>query len=432
MRMRRLIVAAAFSLGLGLLAVSQDAQAVHKNYDNTLTCGNCHTMHNSQGSTATGDGNASLGGNAGGSLILLRGAVSSRAEIHNFCLQCHGSNGAQSGSTFYGGHTAPKVYIDGQQGAGNSAVAGSLQSFAVIGAGGDFSREMSGNSAGWTAGGTIAQGYGHSLGALTVTPPGGDASIATFSCTNCHDPHGAYNVSTATVNRYRNLRISATGASANSNITLNANIVSYVGDFASLSVLGTAAVFTPTGSQGTVAATNRTWPLYNDLVPLSGTPATDAGRTNYYPVTAGDGTATDGISKWCAQCHDNWHEGNVAGNNKVGDDWRRHPVDNRLIDATPNSGALVQIIDTANYGAQIATFRALPIADINGTASRVAYLPSGQEGNSKVFCLSCHFAHGGPYFDLLRWDYLSSVGPAGSQNGNAIASTVGCQLCHNR
>ena len=96
MRIRRLIVATAFSLGLGLLAVSQDAQAVHKNYDNQLTCGNCHTMHNSQGSTATGDGNASLGGNLGGSLVLLRGAVSNRSQIHKFCLQCHASNGAQA------------------------------------------------------------------------------------------------------------------------------------------------------------------------------------------------------------------------------------------------------------------------------------------------------------------------------------------------
>ncbi|MBI5236551.1 MAG: hypothetical protein HY886_09940 [Deltaproteobacteria bacterium] len=428
--MRRLIVAAVFSLGLGLFATSQDAQAVHKNYDNTLTCGNCHTMHNSQGSTATGDGNASLGGSAGGSLILLRGAVSSRAEIHNFCLQCHASNGAQAGSTFNpGGHTAPKVYIDGKLGAGNSAVAGTLDSFAVIGAGGDFSREISGNSSGWTTGTTVAQGYGHSLGALTVTPPGGDASISAFSCTNCHDPHGAYDASTATVNKYRNLRISATGASSNSGVTLNSGIKSHVGDRSGPN----PARFTPLGTQGTVAATNRTWPLYDNDAALTGTPASDVSRSNTYPVAAADGSGTDGISKWCAQCHDNWHENIVTANkDSNGSDWHRHPVDNKLLDATPQSGASVTIIDTANYGAQIATYKALPIADINGTASGVAYLPTGQEANSKVFCLSCHFAHGGPYYDLLRWDYLASVGPAGSQSGNSIASTVGCQLCHNR
>lgn len=426
MRIRRLMLVAAFSIGLGLLATSQDAQAVHKNYDGTLTCGNCHTMHNSQGSTATGDGNGGLGGSAGGSLILLRGAVSDRGQIHKFCLQCHASDGAQAGSTFLpGGHTAPKVFILGAAGAGNSAVSGTLENFSKIGAGGDFSAELTATP--WDAtgaGATAAQGRGHSLGITSPTPPGGDAALTSFSCTNCHDPHGAYLASTATVNRYRNLRISATGASANAGVTLNANIVSYVGDQSSLSVLTSAVTFTPLGAQGAVAANLRTWPLYDDGIV--------AGKTNYYPVTAGNGTATDGISRWCAQCHDNWHEGIVVANNAGGGDWKRHPVDNQLNDGTTLSGAGVAIIDTANYNAQIALYKALPVADINGTTTKVAHMPSGGEATSKVFCLSCHFAHGGPYFDLLRWDYLSSVGPAGSQNGNSIASTVGCQLCHNR
>ena len=431
MRMRRLIVVAAFSLGLGLLATSQDAQAVHKNYDNMLTCGNCHTMHNSQGSTATGDGNGGLGGNAGGSLILLRGAVSNRSQIHKFCLQCHASNGAQQSVTFGAdSHPAPKVLINGQLGAGNSAVAGTLDSFAVIGAGGDFSREL---NATWDATTAVALGYGHSLGAQTVIPPGGDASIADFSCTNCHDPHGAYNAPTATVNEYRNLRISATGASTNAGVTLNVGVRSYVGDQSSAVAGGGAPKFIPSGTGGNVAANRRVWPVYDNDAALVGTSA-DAVRSNTYPTTAGFASGTDGISRWCAQCHDNWHEALVGGNRDANTvDWRRHPVDNSLGEAgSLLSGAGVTIIDTANYGAQIATYKALPIADTNGTASGVAYLPSGQEANSKVFCLSCHFAHGGPYFDLLRWDYLSAVGPAGSQEGNSIASTVGCQLCHNR
>jgi predicted CXXCH cytochrome family protein len=319
--------------------------------------------------------------------------------------------------------------INGQSGAGNSAVAGTLDSFAVIGAGGDFSREL---NATWDATTTVALGYGHSLGAQTVIPPGGDASIADFSCTNCHDPHGAYNAPTATVNEYRNLRISATGASANAGVTLNAGTISYVGD-QSAAAAGKTVKFIPLGTGGNAAANRRVWPVYDNDAALTGTPATDAPRSNTYRVTAGFASGTDGISRWCAQCHDNWHEALVGGNRDTNAvDWHRHPVDNALNDGTTTSGAGVTIIDTANYAAQVAGYKALPIADTNGTASNVAYLPSGQEANSKVFCLSCHFAHGGPYYDLLRWDYLSSVGPAGSQQGNSIASTVGCQLCHNR
>ena len=332
---------------------------------------------------------------------------------------------ARRRNTFLEGIRRP-VFIDSAQGAGNSLVAGSLDSFAVIGAGGDFSGEL---NATWDATSTFAQGRGHSLGAQSVMPPGGDAAIADFSCTNCHDPHGAYNASTATVNEYRNLRISATGASANSGVTLNTGTVSYVGDQSSLAVLGTAVKFTPTGTQGTAAAANRTWPLYDNDGVLA------VGRSNTYRVTAGFAAGTDGISRWCAQCHDNWHEAIVPGNRNVNAvDWQRHPVDNSLGEAgSLLSGAGVTIIDTTNYNATLATWKALPVADTNGTPSNVAYMPSGQEANSKVFCLSCHFAHGGPYFDLLRWDYLSSVGPAlGSQGGNSIASTVGCQLCHNR
>lgn len=428
--MKRLLLAGLLTVGIGMLSASPSL-AVHKNYQNMLTCGNCHTMHNSQGSTTTDNGNGSLGGSPGGSLILLRGVVSSRAEIHNFCLQCHGSNGAQASNTFGDdNHPAPKVYINAQGGAGNSAVAGTLDDFSVIGAGGDFSAELSGDSSGWSltaSGSTMAQGKGHSLGATNVTPPGGDAAISAFSCTNCHDPHGAYTTSTAISNKFRNLRVNATGAELRSGVTLNNDIKSYVGD-----PTATTPIFQVNGTGNDVASTN-IWPLYDDDANLVGTLAGDSGRSNTYPVTAGAGLGTDGVSRWCAQCHDQWHEA-IQTNNNASPDWKRHPVDNPLTDATPNSGAGVLIIDTTNYpfpDGSATGFKALPVAATTAAGNGVAYLVSGNAANSKVFCLSCHFAHGGPYYDNLRWNYTSSVGQ-GSQAGNSIASNVGCQLCHNR
>src|SRR3972149_8100018 len=135
-------------------------------------------------------------------LAIAASAVIGRAQIHNFCLQCHASNGAQGVSTHKPHEeTAPKVYIDGQQGAGNSAVAGTLDSFLVIGAGGDFSGDLSGSSvAGWTDGSTHFLGQAHSLGTTALTPPGGDNVVAPFSCTSFHDPHGAYTRTTSVAN----------------------------------------------------------------------------------------------------------------------------------------------------------------------------------------------------------------------------------------
>ena len=425
--MKRIVLIAALSLGVGFMT-ADPSLAVHKNYNNALTCGNCHTMHNSQGSN-------SLGGNSGGSLIMLRGPVTNRAEIHKFCLQCHASDGLQGNKIFHSEdgafdqHPAPKVYIAGAGGAGNSAVSGVLDNFASIGAGGDFSGELNASYDAITA---QFVGKGHSLGEQSLTPPGGDNVISNFSCTNCHDPHGAYDASTATVNKFRNLRIAPTEAGAGDSVTLNVNITSHIGDNSPQAPnsggVGVAK-FNPSFG-GKADPTTTVWPLY-DVDETTGVLNGDGGVadqaiTNVYAVSAGD--ATDGISNWCATCHDNWHED--IGGNASGNDWKRHPVDNLLTDATPQSGAGVTIVDTATGYDNTDTLKALPVASING-ASGVAYLVSGQEGSNKVFCLSCHFAHGGPYYDNLRWDYLNTVA-TGDQTGNSIGFQVGCQICHNR
>lgn len=421
--------------------------AIHKGAGG-LVCGNCHTMHNSQGSTSTGDGNGGLGGNAGGSLVLLRGAVTTRADVHKLCLQCHATNGAQATTS----HTpqmvqAPKVWS-------SATWDDTTKTFGQIGAGGNFSTEL---SAAWTVTTTPALGYGHSLGETNVVPPGGDLAITTFSCTNCHDPHGT-TATTANINLFRNLRVSATGASANSGvqfITDPANPQrehkSYVGG---VNPSGTSGYFGGSETDGVGII----WPVYKGA--LIGTPATDNGNTNSY------GTGYDAnypiratMSRWCAQCHDRWHEaivpanyaGTIPGNDVV--DWNRHPVNGMMPrKATAGCAAAchISLLDRTNYDSTLITAgKGLPVtASDYYTGNLVYYLPyeapcSGAVGcmdatgggsardNHKVFCLSCHFAHAGPYRDSLRWDYLVSASQ-GSQNGNSIASTKGCQLCHNR
>ncbi|MBI5236200.1 MAG: hypothetical protein HY886_08130 [Deltaproteobacteria bacterium] len=435
----------------GALWPTNPAWAIHKGAGG-LVCGNCHTMHNSQGSTSTGDGNGGLGGNTGGSLIMLRGQVSTRAEIHKLCLQCHATNGAQASVS----HTpqnvqAPKVY--------SSAAWDDTMAFNAIGAGGNFSTEL---SAAWTATTTPALGYGHSLGATNVVPPGGDLAISEFSCTNCHDPHGT-TATTTKINVFRNLRVNATGASASSGVQFITDAAnpqrehrSYVGGV-------NGSYF---GGSETDGGGNVIWPVYKGA--LGGTPALDNGKTNSYGTGDDNNSGRATMAKWCAQCHDQWHEAIQINNwgygvsgpfvadpnytQGLGPDWKRHSVNGMMPRKAKQGCALnchISLLGRENYDSALITAgKGLPVtASDYYPGNLVYYLPyetpcdggicmdasggGSARDNHKVFCLSCHFAHGGPYRDNLRWDYLSSVAQ-GSQNGNSIASTKGCQLCHNR
>ncbi len=420
--MKKLLIAAALSLGIGLFAASE-SQAVHKGAGD-LTCGQCHTMHNSQGGS-------SLGGNTNGSLILLRGAVSTRAEIHNFCFQCHASDGAQATNAFQPhSNSAPKILLDSVN---ITTKWNQGSAFNIIGSGGDFQYACGNVVSGvWNCssidGAGVALGKGHSLGATNVTPPGAnDGPLAAFTCTSCHDPHGTDNAANTTISKFRNLRKTPTDSGATSvAVDLTSGSAtqhkSWVGGISG--TFGGGGNYIPvnqaTGASYGVATASRStiWPIYQGT--LTGILATDAANSNAY------GGGANGLAKWCATCHDKWHELNVAGNQN-GNDWQRHPVDNVLQDASPTSGDGVTIFDATNYSVTTAG-QVLPVAS-GSTTNRVFYMASAT--SDKVFCFSCHYAHGGPYYDNLRWDYQSSVS-VGDQTGNGVPSNRGCQLCHNR
>lgn len=433
--MKKLILIGLTSVGMWLFASNQ-AMAIHKG-SGDLVCGACHTMHNSQGGS-------SLGGNAGGSLVLLRGAVTARNEIHNFCLQCHSGDGAQAGNTFAPhGNSAPKVLLANSQALTKWTEA---DFFNKIGAGGDFQYACGDNVGGvWncmTNDGTggfpanTALGKGHSLGATNVLPPGNaDGAIANFTCTSCHDPHGTDSATSVDINKYRNLRKKPTD-SGTATVSFDAtgadSFQSWVGGITGL-FSGTGnfiPVDQTTGNAATGARQTAIWPIFRGT--LTGTPATDTANSNAY------GGGANGVSRWCALCHDNWHEtntpGNIAGGQNAKGDWKRHPVDNILDEgncATGSengcSGAGVDIFRNPDYS-PITAGQVLPVASAQAS-NKVFYIANATQ--DKVMCLSCHFAHGGQYFDNLRWNYTSAV-TSGDQTGNGIPFTRGCQLCHNR
>lgn len=398
------------------------SMAVHKGAGD-LTCGNCHTMHNSQGGQ-------DLEGASGGSLVLLRGVVTDRSQIHNFCLQCHASNGSQA-STQFNGYTPPKVYIDGAGGKGIATSNTDPFNFTDIGAGGDFSAVGTYSGGTFTLGSgdgstNYSLGYGHSLGAENVVPPGAEetTAITDFTCTNCHDPHGTA-ATTTSINAFRNLRVKPVGGAGGMlGETTGVTVSAYAWVGGSGSHPGSNQL---AGRNAT--ASNHIWPIAQG----DGT-AQPTDQNYYYAGSSTNGVGDAGISGWCAQCHDKWHE-EIATTNNADPDWRRHPVDNALVDGTPNSGAGVPIVDwnwyntnTDSRAPNTSTYvTKLPAAQADATGTTYYADDSGD----KVFCLSCHYAHGGPNYDALRWDYLASVG-AGSQTGNGVPDNVGCQQCHKR
>ena len=326
----------------GLVMVASPSMAVHKGVGD-LTCGNCHTMHSSQGGTSV-----SAMGTTTGSFILLRKDIGTdRTTIHNFCLQCHAETGAQGGD-LHGplDITAPKVWTTA--GFTNGA------SFSTVGAGGDFSHVGAFDGSTYTPGtdddglaATEALGRGHSLGAATtVVPPGnttdgtgvGAALGVDLSCTTCHDPHGTATTTDA-INKFRNLKVGTSNAGANSldNNTAFNNLAGN-DDFAVSYAGGVGCVAPCVAADGVgmgtgIAAANNRWPVWLNAV---------AGNQNQYyqsdaafdPTTAAVSAAGTyvGISLFCAQCHGAWHEELAGGNNVSGNDWKRHPVNNQLID----------------------------------------------------------------------------------------------------
>ena len=407
--MRRIFLPAIMAIGIaGLLAVTAvPSLAVHAG-SGELTCGNCHTMHSSQGNSQ----GATMGTDTG-VLKLLRSESSCSADL---CLICHAENGASGTTQFNSGSwqtTPPKVYLT------NGVWAeGSLGR--LIGAGGDFRGVGSYLSTGFTAGDedTTAGsgpsvGYGHSLCEQGVYPPGGngggteatDSITGFFTCVNCHDPHGT-ETTQGGINEFRNLL---------GNIDLQGDGKSWSSDIAD-SYVGGVAGSASDGTDPTAAA--NIWPIGRPNASLAGVYLSDA---------AGESQ----MSRFCAQCHGKWHEALTTAN-KTATDWRRHPVDNAMVDASPLSGSDITIVDWGHYTAIYNTYpgkdvdHMAPISDGGGLAIPVADDPA-----DKVFCLSCHFPHAGPYYDGLRWDYQASV-DVGTQVGNGLDSSTGCQQCHNR
>ncbi len=124
------------------------------------------------------------------------------------------------------------------------------------------------------------------------------------------------------------------------------------------------------------------------------------------------GGPDNSMSHFCAGCHGYFHGIVQSANDDGHSPWLRHPTNIPL----PNSGEFSSYTVYSPM-APVARDPGLLIG-MSGPISSVS------PGSDQVMCLSCHRAHGSPYPDALRWDYLSNCWANNPNSG------CGCFVCH--
>ncbi|GAB4339649.1 MAG: cytochrome c [Desulfobulbaceae bacterium] len=127
------------------------------------------------------------------------------------------------------------------------------------------------------------------------------------------------------------------------------------------------------------------------------------------------------ISGFCARCHGYFHN-TTTGSGTAGigysgtfsSPWLRHPTDYDMADLVGTEYDAYNTYDTR-----------VPVARTTATLSTGT---NAQVGNDQgiITCVTCHRAHGSPYYAALRWNYRAWPG------ADPLTSTVqaGCQICH--
>jgi hypothetical protein len=204
--------------------------------------------------------------------------------------------------------------------------------------------------------------FGHDLMTLAPAPAPGGPDVLTLTCLSCHTPHGNAN--------HRNLLEEPPGSS-------NPGPVSVV-----VSELVGGGTGGGTGSSGGGGGPVHITPP----TPGSGPGGAGSYESRFLLYKSG-------ISAWCNDCHGDFH-GRTGNEEGASEPWLRHPQDEEL------QGA---------YGADFVTPRVpveTPTDDL---------VPSGDD---RVFCLSCHKAHG-------------SDRPSGLIFIDGASRLSTCQQCHN-
>ena len=213
-----------------------------------------------------------------------------------------------------------------------------------------------------------------------LTTPGGVARAAQLDCQACHTKSGHHAAAVA-------------------------------GDYRMLS----GTIRTDASAQVTGSPAHTDWGV-------SGGTGVAVGTRGEIAYQAGD------MNNFCGGCHPNFHTNNGTGYNDVTQrngaaydgTWIRHPTDIQVTKDVTATNYTPSIHDDYTQ----ATIQSVA-ADVIVLGSTLTAPPtrtvSGSDGT--IMCLSCHLAHGGPYADLLSFDYSAN------QAGGTTRS-IGCETCH--
>ena len=339
-------------------------------------CSDCHTMHNSQAGRPVYREGAGVGW--GGSTLSggsVREAPADNLLVAN-CVGCHTSTSSQTIVTIGGGNRIPIVY--------NTAPP---------------STPLAGGNFYWVAQGDNTKGhnvYGIAGSDILTSAPG-DVSACASSChtslagapgsaqnlfskggcegchvfTYHHDDNGVYRF------------LKGHGSPPPQTITPDRRNIKLFPDYVT-GVEDSDWEYTVSSNdhnfyRGTNTPYDSLWP--------------GRGLTNQQTVTA-----------FCSGCHGRFH-GPVIAEAGMGSSspWIRHPTDIFL----PSTGEFGPYDPVAAYNAKAPVAYTDPANPSRATAV--------------VTCLSCHRAHGSPYYKMMRWDYKSN---------NLSDALSGCNVCH--
>jgi hypothetical protein len=129
------------------------------------------------------------------------------------------------------------------------------------------------------------------------------------------------------------------------------------------------------------------------------------GLVGNHDTNAGFANLGNTMTAYCCGCHGQFHLQGSAGVSP----WLRHPSD-------------AVIPDDKEYAAYTVYNPLAPPARPDLEPYESGPSEEVTPGTDLVMCLSCHRAHGTPYPDMLRWDYLECE--AGT------SSDCGCFVCH--
>ncbi len=341
-------------------------------------CSACHTMHNSQNGTTTGEAGAS-----GPNDQLLKAD----------CLACHTGSGQTS--TF----EAPVVLetsLPGGQGGTDTNAGGNF--YWVADAEGDDDAKghnvdlLATQDANIGGGSYVPPGFNNGIGAVGDFSGGSD-QLTCAGEWGCHGDHTTGNDNWAGIKgaHHNNTGGSATEASS---ATTVGNSYRFL--------MGIKGLEDVNWNNGEDASSHNEYFGEADLT----------GRSTAGTVSGG----TDTMSYLCAQCHGDFHT-DIDATSPAAAPWRRHPTDIVL-----PAGEYQSYNGGSGYSLQAPVARGAVPSDSSSTVTL------GQDTGATgaiVMCLSCHRAHGSPENDLLRWSYSDMN--AGTTGGSA---GTGCFVCH--